>query len=177
MGGNGGTHNDSIVSQEAQQQQVYLSVANAKTPEAPDSSNAMTTHGAAINGVGTQWILSSTWRVREDYIRDIEGALHEFGMDNFTFADITDPTLHSERQWEIHEWLPQKQQQQSQSQEDGDQRIVWLALDDEELIEGDTNAKYRTIFEGHVVKTESSVGLTVQDVDLALELWKKQQQQ
>jgi hypothetical protein len=139
----------------------------ATTTTPPNNTDTHKNANANANDNNPQWILSSTWRVREDYIQDIEGALHEFGMD-ITFADITDPTLHSERQWEIHEWL---QQQQSQ---EGNHRIVWLALDDEELIEGDTNAKHRIVFEGHVVKTESSVGLTMQDVDLALELWKKQ---
>ena len=29
---------------------------------------------------GAQWILSSTWRVRQDYIQDIVEALREFGL-------------------------------------------------------------------------------------------------
>lgn len=130
-----------------------------------------------------EWVLSSTWRVHETYIRDIERALHTFGI-SIEFSDITDPKLHTERQWEIQDWLsrnnccnnndqdhtpnhnPNNQQQQQQQQQ-----CIWLALDDEELLEGEKNANYRSLFQGHVVCTTSHLGLTEQDVDKAITLW------
>jgi histidinol phosphatase-like enzyme len=115
-------------------------------------------------------VLSSTWRVRKDYIHDILRCLRDYGMDIEAFYDITDPTMHSERQWEIQAWLSNKQEQLGADEP----AIVWLAIDDEDLEVGDSNAKYRDLFHGHVVKTESSVGLTMEDVEEALKLWTAQ---
>lgn len=130
------------------------------------------------NPSDTQWILSSTWRVREEYIHDIVHALQEFGMENFVFDGITDPTLHSERQWEIFDWLERKsKRQQQQPQHPQQYQHIWLALDDEDLIHGETNAKHKDLFDGHVVQTQSNVGLTMSDVDLAISLWKEQKDQ
>jgi hypothetical protein len=124
---------------------------------------------------GAQWVLSSTWRVREDYIRDILEALQEFGIGAFHFEDITDPTLHSERQWEIYDWLQKNHHHHHQGNNNSNKKkICWLALDDEELVEGETNANYKSLFQGHVIKTESNVGLTMEDVDTAISLWNSQ---
>jgi hypothetical protein len=117
---------------------------------------------------GSQLVLSSTWRVRNDYIHDILKALQDFGIPIQDFHSITDPNLHSERQWEIYDWL-QKQQQQTVSPD-----MIWLALDDEELLDGDVNEKHRNVFSGHVIKTESRLGLTMNDVESAIVLWEAQ---
>eukprot|EP00934_Nitzschia_sp_Nitz4_P009307 Nitzschia sp. Nitz4//scaffold97_size77645//25227//25757//NITZ4_005514-RA/size77645-exonerate_protein2genome-gene-0.3-mRNA-1//-1//CDS//3329560644//9297//frame0 len=121
--------------------------------------------------VSVEWVLSSTWRVKASFIRDIEQALHEFGIP-IVFADITDPALHSERQWEIYEWLA------TQSKKQTDMTIqrgfVWLALDDEELILEEKNEEYRDLFEGHVIQTHSTTGLSQGNVDRAIELWEQQ---
>jgi hypothetical protein len=121
---------------------------------------------------GSQLVLSSTWRVRDDYIQDILKALQDFGIPIQDFHGITDPNLHSERQWEIYDWLQKQQQQQLTANISQD--IIWLALDDEELLDGDVNAKYRNVFSGHVIKTESRVGLTMNDVESAIVLWEAQ---
>ncbi len=115
---------------------------------------------------GAKLVLSSTWRVRKDFIQDIVDCIQGFGINFDGFFDITDPNMHSERQWEIERWLSNNQQKYD--------KIVWLALDDEELLEGDDNEKFRSLFEGHVIKTESRKGLTMDDVKDALNLWKKQ---
>ena len=115
---------------------------------------------------GAKLVLSSTWRVRKDFVRDIVDCIQGFGIDFEGFFDITDPNMHSERQWEIERWLSTNQRAYD--------KIVWLALDDEELLEGDVNEKFRGIFEGRVVKTESHKGLTMDDVNDAVKLWKKQ---
>ncbi len=120
-----------------------------------------------IQSEGAKVVLSSTWRVQKKFIQDIVDAIQGFGIDFDAFFDITDPKMHSERQWEIEAWLS--------NQPPGKySKIVWLALDDEELIEGDANRRFESLFEGHVVKTRSDKGLTMDDVDCAMKLWKKQ---
>jgi hypothetical protein len=47
---------------------------------------------------------------------------------------------------------------------------AWVALDDEELLKGSVNACYSQFFQGHVVKTDSHVGLTMDDAKTAVEL-------
>jgi len=91
--------------------------------------------------------------------------LQSFGIEFEGFFDVTDPNMHSERQWEIQQWL---------SKQNGYEKVVWLALDDEELLDGAANEKYRRIFQGHVIKTESHKGLTMNDVKDAIKLWKLQ---
>ena len=77
--------------------------------------------------------------------------------------------MHSERQWEIHDWLSNQKQNNNKYE-----KIVWLALDDEHLIDGEVNENYRDIFQGHVIRTESHIGLTMNDVRDAVKLWKLQ---
>mmetsp|Transcript_17144 Transcript_17144/g.37501 ORF Transcript_17144/g.37501 Transcript_17144/m.37501 type:complete len:167 (-) Transcript_17144:443-943(-) len=113
-------------------------------------------------------VLSSTWRVRKDFIQDIVDGIRGFGIDFDGFFDITDPNMHSERQWEIEHWL--SKQQQSKKYE----KVVWLALDDEELLEGDENARFKDLFAGHVIKTKSHKGLTMDNLHDAVKLWKLQ---
>ena len=142
-------------------------------------------------------VLSSTWRVHEKFRQDI---LH--GLANYArrqggplgevteFFDVTDPTLHSERQHEIYAWLEsyiiaseddQIQQQSTTTSntscsDTAETRKVrpfiraWLALDDEELIQGPNYRALSSVFQGHVIKTDSSVGLTREDAQQALEL-------
>eukprot|EP00536_Pseudo-nitzschia_multiseries_P003063 jgi/Psemu1/284170/fgenesh1_pg.43_\ len=113
-------------------------------------------------------VLSSTWRVRKDFVGDIVEAIKGYGIDFEGFLDITDPTMHSERQWEIEDWLSKHRAKREHD------KIVWLALDDEELIEGDENARFKDSFAGRVVKTKSHKGLTMDDVRDALKLWNSQ---
>ena len=123
---------------------------------------------------GAVVVLSSTWRVRSDFRHDILTALRVYG-ERFggplegisTFYDLTNVNNHSERQWELQDWLIANQQKVRS----------WVALDDEELLEGETNEKYRSLFLGHVVKTMSSIGLTMKDAQTAIKLLKQQQQQ
>ena len=113
---------------------------------------------------GAKLVLSSTWRVREDFIQDIVDAIRGYGIKFEGFFSITDPTMHSERQWEIENWLSNQRTRDYE-------KIVWLAFDDEELLEGDVNKKFRDRFIGHVVKTKSQKGLTMDDVKNAIRLW------
>ena len=54
------------------------------------------------------------------------------------------------------------------------QGIAWVALDDEELLEGESNTKYRSAFEGHAVKINSRIGLTEDDAITAIKLLQQQ---
>mmetsp|Transcript_12101 Transcript_12101/g.21266 ORF Transcript_12101/g.21266 Transcript_12101/m.21266 type:complete len:129 (-) Transcript_12101:99-485(-) len=114
---------------------------------------------------GAKLVLSSTWRVKDEFVQDILNCLRSFGLSMERFYDITDPQYHSERQWEIAKWLSEHQ--------DG-RKVVWLALDDENLLDGAANEKFREQFQEHVVQTESHVGLTMKDAKKAVELWKAQ---
>jgi len=116
---------------------------------------------------GAKLVLSSTWRVRKDFVKDIVDSIKDFGIEFEGFFDTTDINMHSERQWEIERWLS-KQMHRSY------EKVIWLALDDEELLEGDVNKAFRETFEGHVVKTESHKGLTMDDVKDAERLWNNQ---
>jgi len=124
-----------------------------------------------VNVASTRLVLSSTWRVRQEFCRDILDAFNRHGYSyggplmGIQFYDITDPALHSTRQHEIYKWLI----------DHGNQNIkAWIALDDEELIHGKENSPYRKLFQNHVVKTDSHVGLTQGDADKAIELIQKQ---
>jgi len=126
--------------------------------------------------IKVEWILSSTWRVQQSYICDIERAVSEFGIP-IEFDDITDPTLHTERQWEIYDWMEKQQQligKGGRSHDGQPSSSIWLALDDEELLEESKNAKHREFFQGHVIMTKSHIGLSQEDVNQAIKLWDKQ---
>jgi len=114
-------------------------------------------------------VLSSTWRVSAGMRQDILDDFHAYGKGPLAtledFYDITDPTLHTERQYEIQDWLDRQHPESV---------TAWVALDDEELIEGTANAKYRDNFEGHVVYCDSKVGLTTQLAKKAIQLIRNQ---
>ena len=76
---------------------------------------------------------------------------------------MTDPAMHSERQWEIDAWLQAHPHVRR-----------WVALDDEELLEGAPNAARRAAFVGHAVKTLSHVGLTEGSAEMAISLLAQQ---
>jgi hypothetical protein len=123
-------------------------------------------------------VLSSTWRVklsmREDIIADFRaygrGPLSTFNDD---FYGITNPKLHTERQHEIFEWLKQYHKENMIKNKKSSQ-FAWIAIDDEELIHGPSNAKYKSIFENHVIHCDSKVGLTHDQAVQAIELIRNQ---
>jgi hypothetical protein len=146
-------------------------------------------------------VLSSTWRVRADYRQDILQCFQAYGhapLKNVAtanvameFYDMTDPSQHSERQWEIHSWLEMHQEKKRQRRRDNNitttiskqsqpmpmpWTFTWIALDDEDLMRGSKNERLRPVFEGHVIQTASHVGLTNDDAEEAIRLWKKQKQ-
>jgi hypothetical protein len=119
---------------------------------------------------GAKIVLSSTWRVQDRFRKEIIAGLRSYGyayggpLLEAEFMDLTDPDMHGERQHEIHDWL----------QRNPDKVGAWIALDDEELMEGSENAARRAVFQGHVVKTESHMGLTVKNARYAIGLLQAQ---
>jgi len=118
----------------------------------------------------TKLVLSSTWRVQDKFRKEIMAAFRSFGyayggpLLEVEFMDLTDPEIHSERQHEIYDWLQRNRERTG----------AWVALDDEELLEGSENAANKKDFQGHVVKTDSHIGLTMQDARDAIELLRAQ---
>ena len=117
-------------------------------------------------------VLSSTWRSQPSFVRDILSDFELHNLEINEFYSMTDPNYHAERQWEIYKWLKDHHYDDKGKDSTNNKNICWLALDDEELIEGDENAKLKSFFQGHVIKTESSMGLTEEDVDKGIQLWK-----
>lgn len=113
-------------------------------------------------------VLSSTWRVQPKFRQQIIDSFRAYAylyggpLLETDLYDITDPGMHTERQHEIYSWLQSRP------------CIAWIALDDEDLVDGAVNAENRSFFEGHVVKTESHVGLTDGDARTAIALLQKQ---
>ena len=116
-------------------------------------------------------VLSSTWRCDGAGVGEVLRQFALFGgalrrVTAFDGEHTTDPSNHSARQWEIHEWL-------ARHPGVGD---CWVALDDEELVEaggggggGRENARYAAVFRGHAIKvTDATVGLTAGQADRAV---------
>jgi HAD domain in Swiss Army Knife RNA repair proteins len=119
-------------------------------------------------------VLSSTWRVQASMRNEILNDFAAYGCYGSPLAqldefyDITDPAMHTERQHEIYAWLTDRTK---------NTRIAaWIALDDEELLEGPANALRRSYFEGHVIHCDSKVGLTQAQADDAIQLIRNQLQ-
>jgi len=136
---------------------------------------ALKTLGDILDATKAKLVLSSTWRAKKAFVDDIIESFRKYGgkyggiLSTVDFYDSTDVHYHGERQWEIQKWLNNQKEINTQN------RVrAWIALDDEELIEGEENSKYRNNFVGHTVKTDSAVGLTPQDGDIAIHLLKGQ---
>lgn len=116
-------------------------------------------------------VLSSTWRVRPEYCDDIIANFQLFGEKHGgplatiqQFYDVTNVHTHTERSWEIHDWLSLNKNNVR----------AWIALDDEELVEGECNERHRREFEDRVIKTQSDLGLTTENARQAIALLRQQ---
>lgn len=153
----------------------------------PDSTLAALTRILDANfgnpAVKPELVLSSTWRAQENLIAEI---LHSFALYGKAhggplsriqaFDDMTDPEYHSERQYEIYKHLFASDGGKGTcNNATRDQpSIAWVALDDEELLEGESNAQYRSKFIGRAVKVNSRIGLTEDDAARAIDLMQQQ---
>ena len=130
-------------------------------------------------------VLSSTWRCDPEAIDELIKAFDAFGgplapLASSGFTHTTALDHHTERQHEIGAWLFA---QNAPGFADGDSEDVpakrldvraWVALDDEELLEGARNRRLRPRFEGHARQVNSASGLTDDDALAALEMLRQQ---
>jgi hypothetical protein len=136
----------------------------------PDRTLSALSNIFQYSGIPLVLVLSSTWRVRYEYRQSILQSFRNYNLQSgqsflpTEFYDYTNLNLHTERQWEIYDWLMHPRQPIR----------AWICLDDEELVEEHHNQKHRHIFQNHVVKTKSSIGLTTKDSALAVKLLKRQ---
>ena len=127
-----------------------------------------------LSETDAELVLSSTWRCAggasaileqfSTFSAREEGTGRQSALEGVAargmFEHMTDPAMHSHRQWEIAHWIETAEAR-------GVQIEGWCALDDEELVSldpeeggGDFNARYKELFMGRHVKTISSIGLT-----------------
>lgn len=109
-------------------------------------------------------VLSSTWRVNETLKYEILDDLRKSGIDLEEFYDTTDPKYHADRQHEIYKYVKANETK----------ILAWIALDDEELLDGPENKNHRAMFVNHVIKCQSNVGLTSQQASEAIGLLQAQ---
>lgn len=140
-------------------------------------------------------VLSSTWRAQPAFIKDILSSFQCYANANPStkdlwkmhadnFFSIVDPNFHSTRHDEIYSWIKRHvdgntydhktQCKKTQTHTAANKDFIvrsWIALDDEELVH--VSDAYPDT-DKHAIKTQSSVGLTKADVDLAMHLVKEQ---
>ena len=127
-------------------------------------------------------VLSSTWRARSDFIQDILDSFRVYATEKarsdptvmkiwepylHSFFDITDPNFHSTRHAEIYSWV--------RNVHDIARNFIvrsWIALDDEDLV--NVEGKMSQDAMDHSVFVKSSVGLTLEDVSLGIQLLERQ---
>ena len=137
-------------------------------------------------------VLSSTWRARPEFIRDILNSFQIYadkkGLKDAStletwkeancldsFFDITDPTYHSTRHGEIMKWVNENTMSDTEKNRKQTRQFTirsWIALDDEDIVAVE-GQQHKEMLE-HAVQTNSSIGLTPEDVALGVELMKKQ---
>lgn len=109
------------------------------------------------------------------------------------FFDLVDPCYHATRHDEIFSWVRDNEKGKHRSSNDSSKKRKrrtpqelectatmvdfqvrsWIALDDEDLVNVEEDRVEKKAIP-HAVKTESSVGLTLQDVDLGVKLLEDQ---
>merc|ERR1711965_940735 len=113
---------------------------------------------AIVEATGATIVLSSSWRARADAVAVIERRFRAFGppLSEKVPLPTTDINYHSVRQWEIARYLEERPARR------------WVALDDEELVDGEECAARRPLFEGRISTIDSTAGLQDAHVDEAI---------
>ena len=113
---------------------------------------------AIVEATGATIILSSSWRARADAVAVIERRFRAFGppLSETVPLTTTDVNYHSVRQWEIARHLEKQPARR------------WVALDDEELVDGEECAERRALFVDRVSTIDSTAGLQDAHVEEAI---------
>lgn len=150
---------------------------------------------ASSSSSSCKLVLSSTWRVRPDFIQDILSSFRAYTIEKSikdptimstwashldSFFDITDPNFHSTRHDEIYKWVQTNATTtaytNNNARENGKKDFIvrsWIALDDEDLVNVEGKVSNGAT-KDHAVLTKSSVGLTLDDVSLGIHLLERQ---
>jgi len=112
-------------------------------------------------------VLSSTWRLEENMIESILDSFAQYGgaLKAIRELAVTPAQEGLSRQQEIAAWL---------ASGDAVKLRSWVALDDIDLVQGESNAPLAAHFEKNVVKTAPTVGLTREEAETAVQLLKAQ---
>ena len=113
---------------------------------------------AIVEATGAAIVLSSSWRARADAVALIERRFRAFGppLSEKLPLPTTDINYHSVRQWEIARHLEKHPARR------------WVALDDEELVDGEECAERRALFVNRVSTIDSTAGLQDAHVEEAI---------
>jgi hypothetical protein len=116
-----------------------------------------------VSAASPQVVLSSTWRCDPHAMQAIREQFDAYGppLSSISLDVCTDPSMHSERQWEIAAWLKARAAS-------GVDVTRFAVLDDMDCVDGKANQRHRPMFEHHCVLVESSVGLSDRDAETAL---------
>ena len=111
---------------------------------------------AIVTATKASIVLSSSWRSSEPAKQAIRDRFRSFGPPLDVAFRETNPAFHGPRQWEIAAWLAKHKPK------------YWVALDDEDLVEGPENRRYALLFRDHAVLVASDKGLVDNDVAQAI---------
>ena len=123
-----------------------------------------------VEATGCEIVLSSSWRASDAAIRVVVGRLRSHGSAALRAAVSREPLLttdlraHTVRQWEIAAFL-----ERCCNAERGLPVIeAWCALDDEPLVDGPEQVRYRSLFVGRAAFVDSKSGLQDEHVHEAI---------
>ena len=125
---------------------------------APFDERCVERLAAIVAATDATIVLSSSWRARADAVAVVERRFRAFGppLSETVPLPTTDVNYHSVRQWEIARHLEKHPARR------------WVALDDEELVDGEECAERRALFVNRVSTIDSTAGLQDAHVEEAI---------
>ena len=127
---------------------------------APFDGGCLARLARVVERSGATIVLSSSWRASPAAVDAIRDRFRAFGapLAEQRLERTTDPRRHEVRQWEIFRYLERHRLLEAR----------WVALDDEDLVDGAENRQRRRFFVDRAVLVRSDVGLADDDAARAL---------